>query len=642
MTSIQTLLSIFVCAITLTSCSGAVQKRPCCQDDKGKGIIDATNYFSNPGPFQTKVGKDKTGQVVEYLQARGNPGKAGGTITLSTFGSGPKTFNIWAANEVESHGVGLLMFERLVEADAWTGQIYPRLAKTIAVSSDKKQYLITLRKGLKWSDGKPITADDVVFTFNTIVAKGFGSSASARDTLSLEGKFPKVEKVDELTIRFSTHKPFSPFLNSLRNVAIAPRHILEPETKKPMNAFFSFWDTQVDPSQLVVSGPFKLARYLPERIELVRNPNYFMVDKNGDQLPYLDKFIVLVVQDQNNQVMKFYGNEVDFLDIRSVRGPDVSLMQKKSKEGQYTMYNLGPDDGTIFLTFNQNRRINPKTKKPYVDPVKQEWFNNKYFRQAVSHAINRKAIIANVLKGVGLPLYTPESTASVFFNAKLPPYPQDLQLAEDLLIKGGFKKDGTGILRDNKGNQVEFVLNTNAGNAIREATCIMIADALNKLGIKVNFQSIDWNKLVDKTNTSLDWEAIVMGLTGGKIEPYDGANVWKVDSRLHIYDQRLADKNGVVRVTDARPWEKRIDELFDLSATTFDDKLRHQYFDEYQAIVYDELPYIYLYSGVDLTAIKDNIKNYKPTPLGIYYTPMGSLHNIEEIYVDKKITGEAP
>ncbi|HEY9787956.1 MAG TPA: ABC transporter substrate-binding protein [Candidatus Obscuribacterales bacterium] len=607
-----------------------------------EALAKAIHRAPNPGPFKLvevkAKGQDGAEEVVECWQARGKPGEFGGTLTVSTFGSGPKTFNYWAHQDAESAGIGYLMFERFLDLDPWTGETYPRLAKSIKVSADHKEYIITLRKGLKWSDGSPLTADDVVYTFDTIVRRGFGNS-STRDTLSVFGKFPTVRKIDDLTVSFQTSHPFAPFLNCLLNAPIAPKHVLEKITNRPMEEFHSFWDVNCDPSTLVVSGPFKLGRYVPgQRIEMVRNRNYAMVDKLGRRLPYLDKFVVAIVPDQNTQILKFYGNELDVLDIKSVRGFDAALMKQKEESGNFKMYNLGPDDGTVFLMFNMNRRENPKgnkndpKKRYYVDPVKQKWFNDPHFRQAVSHAINRKRIVDNVLRGVGMSLYTSESPASLYFNRNLKPFPQDLNYAAELLARGGFVKKG-GKLYDRDGNAVEFTLNTNAGNTARDATCIMIVNDLKKLGMKVNYQPIDFNILVDKTHTSLDWEAIVMGLTGDKVEPYNGANVWKSDGRIHMFDQRLPDSNGRTTVSDARDWEKEIDRNLDLAATTFDEKLRHKYFDRYQQIAYEQQPFIYLYCILDIASARNKLGNYAPTPLGITYQPKGSFHNLEELYI---------
>lgn len=601
-----------------------------------EALKKAIHKVPNPGPFKlVTLGLDpaeKNRKEAEYWVARGQPGQSGGVMTVSSFGGGPKTFNFWAHEDAESAGIGLLMFERLVEVDAWTGKMVPRLAKSIKTNKDHTEYDITLRKGLRWSDGKPITADDVLFTFDTVIRRGFGST-STRDTLTVYGKYPSITKVDDLTVRFKTTRPFAPFLTCLANAPIAPKHVIEPITRRPMDEFHGFWSVNVDPKTLVVSGPFKLSRYVPaQRIELLRNPYYAMVDKLGRRLPYLDKFIIAIVPDQNTQILKFYGNELDFLDIKTVRGFDAALMKQREKSGNFTMYNLGPDDGTVFLMFNMCRRKDPKTNKFYVNPIKQKWFNDPHFRQAVSHAINRKRLVDNILRGVGLSLYTAESPAALYHNPNLKPFPQDLKYSAELLSRGGFtKKDGR--LYDRDGHKVEFTLTTNAGNTARDATCIMLVNDLKQLGMKVNYQPIDFNILVDKTAHSLDWEAVVMGLTGDKIEPYNGANVWKSDGRLHMFDQRIPDDTGKTVVTDARDWEREIDRCFDQGATTFDEKERHKYFDRFQEIAYEQQPYIYLYCILDISAARNTIGNYLPTPIGISYNPKGSFHNLEEIYI---------
>lgn len=626
-------------------CASATLITACSSSPKQMSVSEPNNLstaspnkFPDPGPF--KLVTTNTAEGIEELwQSRGDVGKRGGTFTVSTFGSGPKTFNPWAAADVESDGISYLMFEHLVDTDAWTGKAYPRLAKSIEMSADKKDYIVTLRKGLKWSDGKPITADDVVFTMNTLIGRGFGNS-SRRDVLSVYGKFPTTSKLDDLTVKIHTDVPFVPFLSSLSGIAIGPKHVVEPITKQPMKHFQTVWDINCDPKSLVTSGRFKLLRYIPgQRAEFVRNEKYGMVDREGTRLPYLDKFVYAIVPDQNTQILKFYGGELDLLDIRSVKGPDAALMKQREKTGNFTMHGLGPDDGTLFVMFNMNRRKNADNSKYYVDPIKQKWFNNIYFRQAVNHALDRQRIVNNVIRGVGMPLYTAESEASPFINKNLKPYPQDLKLAADLLTKGGFTKKADGLY-DADGHKVEFSLLTNSGNIIRDAVCIIITDELKKLGIKVNYQPIDFNILISKVDHSMDWEAIVMGLTGPRLEPYDGANVWKSDGRLHMFDQRKPDSTGKIPVDDARDWEKRIDELFNKMATTFDEAKRHEYCNEYQAIVYEQQPFIYLYTPLLLTSIKNSVGNYKPMPLGINYTPLGSMHNLEEIYFyDNKSKG---
>jgi peptide/nickel transport system substrate-binding protein len=604
------------------------------------GGIGSATYAPDPGPFQTMELKNDDGTVTEAMVARGEVGKFGGTLTLSTFGGGPKTFNPWVASDVESHGLGFLLFERLLDNDAWTGKYTGRLVKSFEVSPDNLTYTFTMRKGVQWSDGKPLTADDVVFTLNEIIGGGYGN-ASSRDVLLVRGKFPKVEKIDDYTFRVTTAEPFAPLLNGLIT-CIAPKHIFEPrlKAKDARKAFHGFWDINSDPSTFVCSGPFKLKRYVAgQRVELERNPRYYMVDKKGQRLPYLDRFVVTVVPDQNTQLLKFQGRELDMLDVRSVRGNDVAQLRGRQSIDNFKLYNLGPDDGTVFMIVNMCRRVNPKNKKPYVQPMKQAWFNDVRFRQAISHAIDRQQIIDNVLKGVGIPLYTAESPAALFFDSSLKPFPKDLDYSAKLLQEAGFVKKPDGRLYDAKGNAVEFNLTTNAGNTTRDGICVAIVENLKQLGIKVNYQPVEFNMLIDKIDNSLDWEGVVMGLSGSRVEPYNGANVWKSNGRLHMFDQRLPDDHGNVYAPDARDWEKKIDELFDHGATTLDFDKRKAIFNEFQKIAYDQQPFIYIESPLDITAVRNTVGNYRPTKYGILYTPMGSMHNIEELF---KTDAKAP
>ena len=557
----------------------------------------------------------------EFLESRGEVGKFGGSISDSTIGEGPKTFNCWNAKDATSSSLGGLMFESLVTTDPFSGEVIPRLAKSFEVDETGKIYTIKLRKGLKWSDGKPLTAQDVDFTYNTIIKKGYGDT-SIKDVMNINGVMPECKVIDDYTIIFTTPEPFAPFLRML-SFAIAPKHILKPVTDKGIEEFNSFWGTTTNPKDFVVSGAFKLKEYVPaQRVVFERNPNFMMVDKNKNRLPYLDNYVVYIVGDLNNQVLKFEAKE---LDILPVKGNQVARFKMLEKNSDYKMYNLGPTTSSTFLFFNLNTRKD-KNGKYYVDPIKQKWFNDTNFRKAIDYAIDRESIVANILSSVGSPLFSAESLTSIFLNEKISKgHPKDIKYAEELLKKSGFYKDEKGILHDKNGNVVEFNLLTNAGNIERESVGVMIKEDLQDLGIKVNFKPIEFNVLVGKLGDSLDYEAAIMGLTGSGLEPNNGANVWYSYGTLHLFNIRKPDEYNNVK--DITPWEKRIDEIFAKGATVIDFETRKKYYDEYQQIVYDENPFIYLYSPLNIYAVRNKFGNINPTPIG------GVSYNLEEIYL---------
>lgn len=266
---------------------------------------------------------------------------------------------------------------------------------------------------------------------------------------------------------------------------------------------------------------------------------------------------------------------------------------------------------------------------PYVDPVKSKWFNDTNFRQAINHAVNRQEIVDSYFKGIGAPLFTAEPSASPYFNAKLKPFKNDPVYAMSLLQKSGFQKKPDGFLYDKDGNKVEFNMLSAAGSTLFEFIGNMMITDMKKLGITVNLSPLDFNVLNDKVNSG-DWEVCLEALSpSDALEPNDGANVWKSNGRLHFFDQRQPDEAGNIVATDARPWEKKIDQLFSQGAQTLDKAKRHQIYDEYQQIVYDEAPYVYLVTPSTIVAARNTLQNYTPTTLSQYTS---GVHNVEEVW----------
>lgn len=558
---------------------------------------------------------------VDYNVSRSEGGKYGGQIISSTIGEGPKTFNPWVSKDATSSLVGDLLYDSLFSTDAETGDVIPKLAKEMIISDELTTYTIKMRRGVKWSDGKEITADDVVFTWNDIILAGLGNT-STRDSVLIDGEYPKVKKIDKYTVEFKIKKPFAPF-QRIVGTSIAPKHIFENAVKQGQRYFDSYLGTTTNPKDIVCSGAFLLEEYVPaQRIVLKRNPNYYVIDENKNLLPYIDKYVILIVGDLNNELLKFEAGE---LDVISVRGKDLPRFKEKEKKSDFKIYNLGPNTGTTFIAFNLNTRKN-KDGIFYVNPTKQEWFNDVKFRTAIDYSIDRSAMVNNVTNGVAQPLFTAESLSSIFLNEKLATgHEKDVEYAKMILKEAGYYIDNKNILHDKYGNTVEFDLYTNAGNTEREACGVMVKEDLKALGIKVNFKPIEFNSLVSKMMTTSDWDVVLMGLTGSPLEPHNGKNVWYSKGHLHLFNMRFpTDKEDNIL-----PWEKELDKIIEQGALELDFNKRKLIYDKYQQIIYDERPIIYLYSPLTITAVRNKIKNLHPTPLG------GTLYNLEELYVEE-------
>ena len=273
-----------------------------------------------------------------------------------------------------------------------------------------------------------------------------------------------------------------------------------------------------------------------------------------------------------------------------------------------------------FIFFNQNTGTNPKTQKPFVDPIKLKWFCDVKFRRAVAHAIDKKKMIDIVMNGLGYPQNSDMAeSAGFFFNPKVDMYDYDLAKAKQLLREAGYyDRNNDGFIDDPQGHTVEFNLATNSGNNDRMQIAAIIRQDLQFLGMKVNFNILEFNTLVTKLNATFDWDAIILGLTGG-IEPHFGKNVWHSTGTLHMWYPS--------QKTPATAWEKRIDEIFDQGVQELDENKRKVLYDEFQVIVSRDVPLIYTVLNSNLFAIRNKFGNLKPTSYG------GVLHNIEEIYL---------
>ena len=513
------------------------------------------------------------------------------------------------------------MYDGLTQTNPTNGKVIPKLAKKIDVLKDNKTYIVHLRHGIKWSDGKEITADDVYYTYNTVIFKGFGDG-STKDIMTIDGQLPKIEMIDKYTIKFVTPKPFAPFLRAL-SASILPKHIFEPVTSKGNEYFLTYQGIDVKPDNLVISGPFKLKEYIAgQRVVYQRNPNYYLINKNNQKLPYIDKWVTIISGDTNNQTLKFESGEIDVL---SVNGSLLNRYRELKKQGDFTLYNLGASTNTTFIVFNLNNRKN-KEGKYYVDPVKQAWFQDVNFRTALDWAIDRDDLILNIFSGLASPLFSAEPLNSLFLNEKVAlGHKKDLNYAMNLLEKSGFYKKNN-ILYDKNGNKVEFELLTNAGNTQREATGVSIKQDFEKLGIKVNFKAIEFNSLVNKMVNSVDYDCIIIALTSNINEPNSGYNVWNPYGSLHLFNKRT---NNDLKETDkVLDFENSLLELFKQGALELDFNKRKKIYNQYQEIVAKENPMLYLYAPLQIYAIRNKVKNVYPTKIG------GLFHSMAEIYVD--------
>jgi peptide/nickel transport system substrate-binding protein len=558
-----------------------------------------------------------TGCILSWaFLAHASPSRYGGSL-VEAVSSDPKTFNTIVSTDAYSDAATSLLFEGLTTEDPVTLKVIPNLAKSWQVSPDGLQWTFHLRKDVKWSDGTSFSADDVVFTFNDLIYNP-DIPSPAKDVLTIDGKIFKVEKLNNHTVRFTLPVKFAPFLRAMEQ-SILPKHCLIRAVQQKQ---FSFtWGIDTPPGRIIGTGPFMLSEYHPgERLVFKRNPHYWKRSPQGEALPYLDKIICLIIPSPQAQLLKFIDGE---LDVTSVGGRDYPLLKPLEAQKNFHIYEAGADNGSRFVTFNQNPGINPNTHQPFVDPVKLSWFTNLEFRRAIAHAIDKNKIIEIINNGLGFPQNGPMSPSSGFFyDPDVTVYEYNLDKARAILRQAGFKyRNSDQMLEDPRGHAVEFNLCTaDADDPIQAQMAAIIRSDMHELGIKVNPVQLEFNTLVNKLMSSFDWDMVMIGLTGG-VEPHFGQNVWRSSGGLHLWDPH--------QLKPATAWEKRMDEIYDQGVQELDENKRKVLYDEFQRIVADELPVIYTVLNMDMYAVRNKFGNFKPTVNG------GAFHNIEEIYIKK-------
>jgi peptide/nickel transport system substrate-binding protein len=545
--------------------------------------------------------------------------------------SEPNSFNYILA-EGNSSAFLNLIYEGLVSENGITGKLEPALAESWEISDDKKRIVFTLRQGLKWSDGAPLTSEDIVFTYNDIFFNE-AIPTDYRDILKIgeQGLLPGVRKIDDRRVEFTVPEPFAPFLRYAGGIAVLPAHALR-ESVRTKDAqgnpkFLSMWGTNTNPQEIVGSGPYRLDSYITgQQVLLKRNPYYWKQDAQGNPQPYIERFIWAIVESTDTELLQFRSGSLDTIDI----SPEYfSLLKQQEKQGRYTVYIGGPTMTTTFLTFNLNQARNSKNQ-PLIDPIKSRWFNTLAFRQAIAHAINRPKMINNVYRGLGEPQNSTIYKQSPYYLSPkqgLKVYDYDPEQAKELLRGAGFKYNAQGQLLDADGNRVRFTAMTNAGNKLREAIASQIQQDLSKIGIQLDLSLLAFNTMLQKVYTTRQWDSYIGGIGGGGVEPNGGANTWLVKGGLHAFNLATQESEPPLSGWQAADWEYQIQQLYIQGAQELDEPKRKAIYAKAQQVIQEHLPFIYLVNPYDMTAIRDRIQGIRFSALG------GALWNLTDLKV---------
>jgi peptide/nickel transport system substrate-binding protein len=538
----------------------------------------------------------------DVLFTPGDIGRRGGRLVAS-LRSEPKTLNPMTAVDLPSKELIALLFSDLIHINLDTQRTEGALAKSWKVSTDGKRYTLELRRGISFSDGQPFDADDVLFSFKVYLDERVHSPQ--RDLLQVGGKSIQVRKLGPYRVVFDLPQPYAAAERLFDSVSILPRHLLEHAYEG--GTVSKVWNLATNPAEMAGLGPFRLKQCIPgQQIVLERNPFYWKADLERNRLPYLDEIAFLIVPTEDAEVIRFQAGDVDV--IEKISAENYAALETNQRVRGYRLYDLGAGFEYDFLFFNLNdlsAKQLPEIKR------KQEWFRRDEFRQAISAAIDREAIVRLVYQGRATPLWDQVTPGNkLWVDSAIPHPPRSLERAAALLRSAGFDRRADGTLVDAKGQAVEFSILANPSNSQRTKIATIVQDDLSQLGMKVRVVPLEFQAIMTRVFDSLDYEASILGLVSGDADPNPEINVWSSSGGTHLWAQ--------TEIQPVAPWQAEIDTLMQRQTAILDYKKRKQAYNRVQELVATYDPVICLVSPNVLVGAKTSLAGVKPSVMRHY------------------------
>ena len=464
------------------------------------------------------------------------------------------------------YGLFLQLLEEQANYQSGPATMKPRLAESWEFSPDRKILTFKLRPGLVWSDGVPITADDVLFTFEAQKTPEVGwQMAESKDRIE------RVEVVDPLTVRYHFKEIYSTQLIDANEGVILPKHRWEKIPFKEWRNNAAFFD-----QNLVFSGPFKLESWQPnQRIILTRNEKYF-----EPGLPKVDRVVIEIVPDETNQVALLRAGTVDA--IENVPAQNVAELKQ---------------DPNLELPTHI-----PRTYFDIIWNTSRPLLAEKEVRQAITMALDRQAIVDSLLFGYATVGCSPFPSSFWVRKQDLKPWPYDPERAKAQLASRGFKdSDGDGIL-ERGGQRFEIELLAPAQNLLRRNVALLAQQQLKKVGIEVKLKVIDFNVLLE-TLSKHQFDGVVSGLAIG--------------TNLSLYDTFHSKSK------DTYNWgvysNPEVDRLIETLDAAVDPRTVRAEFDRVQEILHEEQPVTFTYESQRIAGNRKRLRHFEPNSLSVFF-----------------------
>ena len=468
------------------------------------------------------------------------------------------------ASDSASAEISSMIFNGLVKYDKDLNLVGD-LAESWELIDNGLTIVFHLRKNVRWQDGYPFSAHDVEFTFRKMIDPDVRTPYS--------GDFERVqslEVVDDHTVRVTYKEPFAPGLASW-GMSIIPKHLLDG---KDLN-------TSEFSRKPVGTGPYVLKKWkVQDKIELGSNRDYF------EHRPYIDRSITRVIPDESTIFLELQTQGVDSAGLTPLqfsRQTDTGFFKKNFRKFRLPGFNY------TYMGYNLN---NPK-------------FSDKRVRQALNLAVDKKEIIDVVLLGFGQISTGPFVPQSWAYNPDVAAAPFDPQKSRQLLADAGWKDlNNDGWLE--KDNRIfEFTLATTQGNEERQKTAEIIQRRLKDIGVRVKIKVVEWSVFLSEYIDQKNFEAVLLG--------------WSVAREPDVYDIWYSAKTRQGEFNFISYGNNEVDRLLIEGRRNFDQKQRQKVYRRIHEIIYDDQPYMFLFTSEGLSVLHNRFQEVSPAAAGIGY-----------------------
>jgi peptide/nickel transport system substrate-binding protein len=486
-----------------------------------------------------------------------------GDWIVRRIGAEPATLNPVTATDVYESTINGYVYESLLERDNRTLDLVPLLAQTFEISPDRLSYLFTLRDGVTWQDGKPLTSSDVVFTFDKVRDETVDAPHLRNYFKSLK----KVEALDEMTVRFTFSEPYFKSLEMIGGMSILPKHIFKegdfnthPANRSPMG-----------------SGPYKFVKWATgKEIILERNEKYW------GETPHLRKIVFKIITDETVALQVLKRGEMGLMALTPVQWVKQTEGRKFKRRFDKHTYYL---PGYSFIGWNHRR----------------PFFADARVRKAMTMVLDRDTILEKLRYGFGKVVSGNFFYESPDYDKTIEPWPYDPETAASLLDEAGWvDSDGDGI-RDKDGATFEFEFTMTSGSQFADQVSTILKEELAKIGVEMTIRPLEW-ALFTKVLDDRSFDSVIMGWSlPVEADPYQ---VW--------HSSQVEKGSNFVGFAN-----HETDRIIEEGRVTFDKEKRVKLFRRFHRIMHDEQPYTFLFVNESLVAVDRRFENVNIYPLGI-------------------------